>query len=574
MTHTLSISVGQHSSAGIKAINQDRCGVFVPEGDETITRGIVAAVADGISSSEVSQEASSAVIASLLEDYYATPESWTVQTAGERVLQSINAWLYGRSRNSEYRYDNDKGYICTLSAIIIKGGTAHLFHAGDSRIYQLNDAHCRQLTTDHVQNDAETGPMLSRAMGLDPHLVFDYQSVVANAGDIFMLATDGVYDFISERQISEAVHHYKDDLQQAAESLVKLALKAGSEDNLTIQLIRIDSVITADDQGLLNEATTLPPPPTLAPGMVFEGYEILRELYVSSRSHVYLAKHKDTGKLVALKTLSTDLEEDPDAIERFLMEDWIAKRLDNVHCLKAFDSRRGRQSLYTVTEYIEGQTLKQWQEDHPAPALDEVRRIVEQIGKGLQAMHRKEMIHQDIRPDNILIDQSGTVKIIDFGSTRIAGLAELGAESELILGTAQFTAPEYFLGQAGTAQSDIFSLGVLTYHLLSGELPYGTRVSRAFNEAAQRKLNYRSLLQSDRSVPFWVDDTLRKAVQIQPHKRYQEVAEFIYDLNHPNKAFVNKARPPLMERNPVLFWQCISLGLLLTLLYQNLPVFS
>ena len=571
MTNALSISVGQYSSAGIKAINQDRCGVFVPEGNEQMTRGIIAAVADGISSSEVSQEASSTVIASLIEDYYATPESWSVSTAGERVLQSINAWLYGRSRNSQYRYDNDSGYICTLSAIIFKGSKAHLFHAGDSRIYKLVTPALQQLTTDHLQADAETGPVLNRAMGLEHQLQCEQRALPVKSGDIFVLATDGVYDFVPAQQIAKTINDHSDDLQQASESLVAQALKAGSHDNLTIQIIRLDQVPTESDHRLQTEATQLPQPPTLSPGMHFEGYELLRELYVSSRSHVFLAKDTASGALVAMKTLSTDLEEDAEAIERFLMEDWIARRLDNVHCLKAFDSQRPRQSLYSVTEYIEGQTLTQWMHDNPEPALDEVRRIVEQIGKGLQAMHRKEMIHQDIRPDNILIDKSGTVKIIDFGATRIAGLAELGVETELILGTAQFTAPEYFLGQTGTPQSDIFSLGVLTYHLLSADLPYGAGVSKAFSTAAQRKLRYQSLIQGERPIPFWVDDTIRKAVQIQPHKRYQEVAEFIYDLNHPNKAFLNKARPPLMDRNPVLFWQCVSLGLLLTLLYQNLP---
>lgn len=572
MTNVLSISVGQHSSAGIKAINQDRCGVSVPEGDEQMTRGIIAAVADGISTSEVSQVASSTVIASFIEDYYATPESWSVSTAGERVLQSINAWLYGCSRNSEYRYDNDSGYICTLSAIIFKGRKAHLFHVGDCRIYKLVSTALQQLTTDHLQADAETGPFLSRAMGLEHQLQCEQRALPVKSGDIFILATDGVYDFVTEQQISETVRESQDDLQQAAESLVDQALITGSHDNLSIQIIRLDQVPTESDHRLQTEATQLPLPPTLSPGMHFEGYDLLRELYVSSRSHVFLAKDTASGAPVALKTLSTDLEEDADAIERFLMEDWVARRLNNVHCLKAFDSQRPRQSLYSVTEYIEGQTLTQWMHDNPAPALDEVRRIVEQIGKGLQAMHRREMIHQDIRPDNILIDKSGTVKIIDFGATRIAGLAELGAESELILGTAQFTAPEYFLGQTGTPQSDIFSLGVLTYHLLSADLPYGTGVSKAFSTAAQRKLSYQSLIQGERSIPFWIDDTIRKAVHIQPHKRYQEVAEFVYDLNYPNKAFLNKARPPLIERKPVLFWQCVSLGLLLTLLYQNLPV--
>lgn len=548
--------------------------MFVPEGSEKITRGIIAAVADGISSSEVSQEASSTVISSFIEDYYATPESWSVGTAGKLVLQSVNAWLYGRSRNSEYRYDSDRGYICTLSAIIFKGCQAHLFHAGDSRIYKLVTPALQQLTTDHLQEDAETGPVLSRAMGLEHQLQCEYRTLAVKPGDTFILATDGVYEFVSAQQIATTIREHSDDLQQASESLVAQALKAASHDNLTIQIIRIDEVPTGPEHRLQSEATQLPLPPALSPGMHFEGFELLRELYVSSRSHVFLAKDTASDALVALKTLSTDLEEYPDAIERFLMEDWIARRLDNVHCLKAFDSHRPRQSLYSLTEYIEGQTLTQWMHDNPEPALDTVRRIVEQIGKGLQAMHRKEMIHQDIRPDNILIDKSGTVKIIDFGATRIAGLAELGVETELILGTAQFTAPEYFLGQIGTQQSDIFSLGVLTYHLLSGDLPYGSSVSKAFSPAAQRKLNYQSLIQGERSIPFWVDDTIRKAVHIQPHKRYQEVAEFIYDLNHPNKAFLNKARPALMDRNPVLFWQCVSLGLLLTLLYQNLPPLS
>jgi serine/threonine protein phosphatase PrpC len=573
MSNALSISVGQHSSAGVKAVNQDRCGVLIPEGHEKISRGIIAAIADGISSSDVSQEASEVTITSLLQDYYATPESWSVKTAGERVLQSINAWLYGRSRNSEYRYDRDKGYICTFSGIIFKGKQAHLFHAGDSRIYHFSKAGWQQLTTDHRQDDPETGPVLSQAMGLEHRLFYDYRSVPLNNGDLFVLATDGIYAFISPEQITELIQAHQDDLQQAAEHLTELALAGGSDDNLTVQLIRIDTVAKEAEQGIPGEEVTLSLPPDLAPGMQFEGYEVLRELYVSSRSHVFLARDIDSGSLVALKTLSTDLEDDPDAIERFLMEDWIAKRLDNVHCLKAFESQRPRQSLYSVTEYIEGQTLSQWIHDNPQPALDEVRRIVAQVGKGLQAMHRREMIHQDIRPDNVLIDNTGTIKIIDYGSTRIAGLAELGAESELILGTAQFTAPEYFLGQAGTAQSDIFSLGVLTYHLLTGDLPYGTSVSSAFNEAAQRKLNYRSLLQSEQGIPFWVDDTIKKAVHIQPHRRYQEVAEFVYDLHHPNKAFLNKARPPLIDRNPVLFWQCVSLGLLLILLFQNLPEF-
>lgn len=569
MTATLSLTVGQHSRAGRKAINQDRCGVFIPDGLELTTKGIVTAVADGISSSDVSQEASSTAISSFIEDYYATPDSWSVASSAERVLKSINSWLYGRSRNSPYRFEPEKGYICTFSGLIFKGLSAHLFHTGDSRIYRVTESGLEQLTQDHRQQDPELGEYLTRAMGLEQQLRADTQTMNIKQGDLFLLATDGVYDYINHQQVLAALDAHADDLHRAAETLVEQALAAGSEDNLTLQIVRVESLPAAGQQQLQSQSAQLPLPPELTPGLIVDGYKIARELYASSRSHVFLARDVETDALVALKTLSTELEDSPEAIERFLMEDWIAKRLDHVNCLKAHQSHRRPQFLYSVSEYVDGQTLTQWMHDNPEPGLDEVRRIVEQIGKGLQAMHRKEMIHQDIRPENIMLDNTGTVKIIDFGSTRIAGLAELGAESELILGTAQFTAPEYFLGYAGTAQSDIFSLGVLTYHLLSHSLPYGSKVSQAYSVAAQRKLSYQSLVREEASVPFWVDDTIRKAVHIQPHRRYQEVAEFLYDLSHPNKAFVNKARPPLLERNPVLFWKLVSLGLILVVLYQQ-----
>ncbi|WP_273149326.1 bifunctional protein-serine/threonine kinase/phosphatase [Methylophaga thiooxydans] len=569
MSESLSLTIGQHSNAGRKPINQDRYGLFIPSEPELTTKGITVALADGISTSDVSQEASATSVNSFIADYYATPDSWSVQTSGHRVLQSINSWLYGQTRNSEFRYDMDQGYVCTFSGLVFKANKAYLFHIGDSRIFRLRNNRLTQLSIDHKKAGDQENSYLTRAMGLEQQFHCDSKTFDANLGDIFILATDGVYDFIDENQIIAAIKTHTDDLQKASESLIQQAFDAGSDDNLTIQIVRVE---TLPPLGIpaVQHASLLPAPPALAPKMEFDGFEILRELYVSSRSHVFLAKDMTTQENVVLKVLSTDLEDDQEAIERFLMEEWVTRRLNSVHCLKAIESQRQRHFLYSVTEFIEGQTLTQWMQDNPQPSLDQVRRIVEQIAKGLQTMHRREMIHQDIRPDNIMIDSSGTVKIIDFGSTRVAGVAELGAETDLILGTAQFTAPEYFLGYEGTPQSDIFSLAVLTYHLLSHELPYGSSVSKAYSVAAQRKLSYRSLVREEHKIPFWVDDTIRKAASIQPHKRYQEVAEFVYDLGHPNKVFLNKAKPPLIDRDPVLFWKCVSTGLLLIVLYQTL----
>src|SRR5690606_11787351 len=147
---------------------------------------------------------------------------------------------------------------------------------------------------------------------------------------------------------------------------------------------------------------------------------------------------------------------------------------------------------YVVTEYVDGQTLRQWMTDNPTPGLEAVRSIVEQVAKGLRAFHRMEMLHQDLRPENIMIDRQGTVKIIDFGSTRVAGV--MAASPALgtgdILGTVQYAAPEYFLGAEGTEQSDLFSLGVIAYEMLTGRLPYGASVSRATTIKAQNALHY------------------------------------------------------------------------------------
>ena len=213
----------------------------------------------------------------------------------------------------------------------------------------------------------------------------------------------------------------------------------------------------------------LPLPPLLEARAVFDGYRIVRELHGCSRSHIYLAVDIETEAVVTIKIPSIDLRDDPEYLKRFMMEEWVARRIDSPHVLKPCLPSRKRNFLYVVTEYIDGQTLTQWMIDNPKPALETVRGIVEQIAKGLRAFHRKEMLHQDLRPDNIMIDATGTVKIIDFGSTKITGVVEAAPSGNRndILGTAQYTAPEYFLGEPVSSRSDLFSLGVITYQMLT-----------------------------------------------------------------------------------------------------------
>ena len=560
MPNQLKISIGQHTDKGRKKTNQDFHGVCIPEEPLLSSKGVAIALADGISSSDVSQIASESAVTGFLADYFCTSEAWSVKKSAQRVLMATNSWLHSQTQQSQHRFDKNRGYVCTFSAMVIKSNTAHIFHAGDARIYRLQDNSLEQLTEDHRLWVSQEKSYLSRALGINQLLEIDYQSLQVEQGDIFLLATDGVYEYADTPFIVNTINENRQNLDVSAKAIVDEAYEQGSTDNLTIQIVHIDELPSQDSNEIIQQITELPFPPILEARMDFDGYKIIREVHASSRSHVYLAMDCETDTQVILKTPSIDLRDDNAYLERFLMEEWIARRINSPYVLKPCLQTRKRNYLYIVTEFIEGQTLNQWMIDNPKPDLETVRSIVGQVSKGLRAFHRMEMLHQDLRPNNIMIDTTGTVKIIDFGSVRVAGVIETlpPAQQNDMLGTAQYSAPEYFLGEAGTTRSDLFSLAVITYQMLSGKVPYGTQVAKCRTKVAQNKLRYESVLDDQRETPAWVDDVLKKALHPNPYKRYEELTEFVYDLHQPNKEFLNKTRPPLMERNPVVFWKSVS----------------
>jgi serine/threonine protein kinase/serine/threonine protein phosphatase PrpC len=568
MPGQLAISIGQYSDKGRKEVNQDFHGVLIPEEPLLSLKGIAVVIADGISSSEVSRIASHAAVKSFLTDYYCTSDTWSVKASAQRVIAAANSWLHAQTRRSQYPYERDKGYVCTLSAIVIRSTTAHVFHIGDARIYQLAGKSAEQLTEDHRVVISSEQSYLGRALGVNQQVEIDYRAVPLEQGDIFILATDGVYEYVNPRFIAESINRDVHDLDTAAKAIGNEAYRQGSLDNLTIQIVRIDELPDSATSDIIGQAADLPCPPLLQARMEFDGYEIVREIHASSRSHIYLATDIANGATVALKIPSIDLRNNPAYLQRFRIEEWVARRIDSAHVLRPCIQSRRRNYLYVATEYVDGQTLTQWMIDKPNPPLETVRDIIEQIARGLQAFHRMEMLHQDLRPDNIMIDRTGTAKIIDFGSTRIPGIADdplLGMQNE-ILGTVQYTAPEYFLGEAGSPRSDIFSLGVITYQMLTGRLPYGTEVSKARTKSQQRKLRYRSVLDDNRDIPAWVDGALKKAVDPDPDRRYAELSEFTFDIRHPNNNLQASVKP-LIERNPLLFWKSLVVVLSLVILF-------
>ena len=394
------VTLGQHSLAKPNAVNQDFHGAMLPEGALRASKGIAVALADGIGSSRVSQIASAAAVRGFLDDYYATSDAWSVRRAAQRVLAATNSWLHAQTMRSDARFDKDSGYVCTFSALVLKGRDMHLLHVGDSRVYRLHAHALEPLTEDHRVHLSSVESYLGRALGAGPNVEIDYRTWEAEVGDVYLLATDGAWSHLDAAAVHDAIAQCGDDFDAAAQQLAMAARARGSNDDATVQLLRIDALPASDASALHPQREGLAIPPMLMPRDRFEGFTVVRELHASARSHVLLAVDDATGQQAVLKLPSVDLRDDPAYLDGFVREEWVARRVDSAHVLKASPVDRVRTHLFVAMEYVKGQTLAQWMVDHPNPTLDSVRGIVDQLAKGLQALHRREMLHQDLRPEN------------------------------------------------------------------------------------------------------------------------------------------------------------------------------
>jgi len=548
MADVLQVKAGQHTNAGIKPHNEDSCGIYIAKGASLTHKGIVAVTADGVGSSEAGREASEHCVKAFIDDYLSTPMSWSVHTSGERIIKSLNSWLYNQG---QARYASELSLATTLAILILKSTTAHVFHVGDSRVYHIRNGNIKRLTKDHRLVIDKNKSYLARAMGGEHDVHFDYTKLLLEVDDTFVLTTDGVHEFIDDATIMKLAG--EDDAEAAAQQIVKAALAAGSDDNLTAQVLRITQLPNQDENEYYKKLTSLPFPPPLEAGQELDGYKIIKELHASNTIQVYLAEDIESGDTVVLKTPSINFEDDPVYIDKFLHEVWVGRRIDNPHVFKVLQLKRERSCIYYVTEYLEGQSLAQWILDHPKPDLEKVRNMISQMIKGLRAFHRKEMVHRDIKPENIMVDQHGMIKIIDFGSVRVSGLEEIHTpiQQSQIEGTANYIAPELFDGYEATPKSDMYALGVTIYEMLSGgHFPYGK-----LEEAKPHKhYDYISIRKYNDDVPVWMDRAIQKAVSKNPERRYDSFSEFEHDLSNPNPEFM-KAGVPLIERNPIGFWK-------------------
>lgn len=573
----LDVRYGGFTSAGTKPKNEDAFAAHQGSKSSRFYKGAAICIADGVSCSENAELASNTAVTTFIQDYYSTPDSWPVKQSAARVLLSLNSWLFHHGQQGSLRHNT---LVTTFSSVIFKSVTAHIFHVGDSRIYRIREGAIEQLTRDHAHKQGWEKSFLTRALGMDSHLEVDYIQEDLQQNDLFLLSTDGVHEFLTDKEMTDILSECstptatdstansdfqkKQDqilLEKVAAKLGSEALRKGSDDNISCLLARINNLPVEDIDEVHRKLTQQKIPPVMAPGQRIDGYEILKVLHSGTRSHVYLVKHADMSQKLVLKAPSLNFAEDAQYLEGFIREQWVGRRISHQSIMKIYACPENSPFLYHLCEYIEGTTLRQWMVDHPQAPLQQVREITKGIISGLRALQRQGMVHRDLKPENVLLDKTGRVRLIDFGTVQVNGLEEIRSlmSEDVPVGSVDYIAPEYLQGGRGEHCSDIFSLGIMIFEMCTGQLPFKTTSVQQAQPLKRQQWDYISARKYRPQIPVWFDQALKKACEYHPARRYQALSELLQDLTVPNERLVSKHQSsPLMERNPLVFWQVVS----------------
>ncbi len=559
----LTISFGGYSTKGNKKDNQDAFALKMSEGLDLELKGHVAVIADGVSSANCAAKASQMSVCHFIDEYLATPETWSVNKSTAKVISSLNNWLYSRQLVAD-----DKGlseqWFSTFSALILKGERGHIFHIGDCQIVKINKDGYQILTKDH----ATVSGTLTRALGAGSHIEVDHTSTSLAPQDILMLSCDGVHHFVQPKQIQQILSS-EISLEKASKAICQLANEQGSNDNLTCLLIKVEQLPQQAFSQLVFTRMQQVVPPALRLGSKIDHYEILDVIQQTSRSHVYLAKDLLSEKLVVIKIPSVNFIDDTEYLTGFIKEGWIGEKINHPAIMKIYPRLQTSKFLYHVCEHIEGETLAVWMKDNPKPPLVKVRNILDQLIKILRVLQRQDIVHSDIKGDNFIIDSHGRIKLIDFGSGNVGSIKDssIAEKAEFNQGTLNYSAPELFYGQESDHKSELYSLAVLIYQMLTSRLPY-KEISQIDEVVKQYNLwRYKPLATYRKGLPSYMDRVMSKALAANPVNRYEHYSEFLAEFNANDNADTNiVANIPLIERDPVKFWQGVSALLFLVLI--------
>jgi serine/threonine protein phosphatase PrpC len=560
----INVSVGFVSQTGPRKRNEDFAGAVFGSELPKPRRDVVAALSDGIGSTKGGREAAEIAVRGFLDGFCDLPETMEVRRAAAIVLNSLNGWIHSQAQ----RDPELTGMGCTFTALVLRGRTAHVLHVGDSRAYRLSRDHLGCLTSDHVRPGRGAGRsnILTRALGVETEVRLDYSSQPVAQHDRFLLCSDGVHGYLADEFIA-AIMRERVSSEDTARALVAAALDAGSSDNCTALVLDVVGLETAETADIGANIAQLPLISVPQGGETIDGF-VLKVLLSEGRyTRLFGAEDEVEGGEVALKFPKPMLASVDAYRAAFLREAWVGARVSSPWLGLVIAMPPGRQScLYTAMPLYQGELLETRLARRPALGLEEGRQIAIKLARAAAALHRAGVVHRDIKPDNVILEREGSLKLIDLGVVRVPGMED--APPEEIPGTPAYMAPEMFDGEPGNEATDIYALGVTMFRAFTDEFPYGN--TDATSPPRRDRPTLLSALRPD--LPAWLQAALARAVASDPADRFRDMAEFAVEIEAgPARTPLVIQRPrTLYERDPLRFWQGVAALLALALLLSLL----
>jgi serine/threonine protein phosphatase PrpC len=553
---TFDVDIGHASRRGPRSSNEDFAGALSEPG-----RGLIAAIADGVSSGGFGREAAQTTVMGLLADFFAAPDTWETTVVLDRLIGAQNAWLAAHNRRRD-----DAAAMTTLTAVALQGHGVTIAHVGDTRAWRLRGGEMMQLTRDHAFDHADFRSRLTRAIGLEDGVRVDYEQGELQVGDVFVLTSDGVHGVLPSRRLAPLAQAAT--AQQASDAIVDAALAAGSTDNTSALVIHVRGLDASRLEDELARSRRLPVPGRLGVGDVLDRWTVTAVLAADTGAHRLLqVRDNDTRALRVVKTLSEARAADLEERAMLAHEAWLGMRVtagDDRGFVRVHDTPDAS-AFYVVFDWHAGRTLEQVLEDRaPSPVSDVVAGAIE-IARALGRLHRHGVVHRDVKPANLHLGADGQWRLIDLGAALSGREAE--AQRALRAGTPSYMNPEQWDGADADAGSDLFALGVTLYRWLARRLPYG-EIEPYQSARYRRDPAPLSRLRPD--VPMWLDHLVRRAVARDPRERFETAEELLLALERGASRPVAAPQPtPLVRSDPVVL---LRVGLAVSVLVNVLLV--
>ena len=561
------VEIGHFTLKGPRDLNEDFAASVRPEPHDE-ARGLVAAIADGVSTGGRGLEAAQTTVMSLVEDYFGAPDTWDTTVVLDRVIGAQNAWLADHNRRRLGVGKEGGVAMTTLTALVLRGHAYTLAHVGDTRAWLIRGesaTDCVQLSQDHCFDHPDQRSRLTRAIGLDDRVRIDYLQGELHIGDVFVLSSDGVHGVLRHAQLAALARG--GDAQVASEALVQAAIAAGGRDNATAMVLRVKGLATGRLEDSLLQGRQLPVPPRLKVGDRLDAYTVTAAVADTGVHRLYQARDSQTQELVALKTLHEARASDREERAMLAHEAWLGSRVapgsgeqGDAAFVRVRDNAEPS-AFYTVFDWHAGRTLEQMLADGRRFEVAEISAAALAVARALGRLHRHGVIHRDIKPGNLHLGEDGQWRVLDLG-VAVSGrepraLRTLHAGTPSYMNPEQWNRDEHMPADNG---SDLYALGVTLYQWLTGKLPYG-EIEPYQTGRFRRDPKPPSRLRPE--VPMWLDHVITKAVALDPKQRFETAEEMVLALERgASRPLAATSSTPLATRDPAALWK-IALGLAL-----------